>query len=107
LRRRWKKWALPPEDQDAIASENLDSLADEEAWKGRFASRRDRLRQLAQEALDEDDRGETCTLADLFRSSRGLLDGLGKLLRNYVSDISAQPKPPKFAFKKLKALTGR
>ena len=61
-----KVGALPQEEQDAIASEILDSLADEEAWKDRFAARRDRLRQLAQEALDEDDRGETRTLADLF-----------------------------------------
>jgi hypothetical protein len=61
-----KVGGLPQEEQDAIASEILDSLADEEAWKDRFAARRDRLRQLAQEALDEDDRGETRTLADLF-----------------------------------------
>jgi hypothetical protein len=61
-----KVGALPQEEQDAIASEILDSLADEEAWKDRFAAKRDRLRQLAQEALDEDDRGETRTLADLF-----------------------------------------
>jgi len=61
-----KVGALPQEEQDAIASEILDSLADEEAWRDRFAAKRDRLRQLAQEALDEDDRGETRPLADLF-----------------------------------------
>jgi len=58
--------ALPQEEQDAIASQILDSLADEEAWKKRFAAKRDRLRQLAQEALNEDDRGETRPLGDLL-----------------------------------------
>lgn len=54
-----KVGALSQEEQDAIASQILDSLADEEAWKKRFAVKRDRLRELAQEALAEDDRGET------------------------------------------------
>jgi hypothetical protein len=57
---------LPEDEQNAIASEILDSLADEKAWKVRFAAKRDRLRQLAQEALQEDERGETRPLADLF-----------------------------------------
>jgi hypothetical protein len=61
-----KVGALPQAEQDAIASEILDSLADEEAWKDRFAAKRDRLRQLSQEALEEDDRGETRPLNDLF-----------------------------------------
>ena len=61
-----KVGALPQDEQDAIASQILDSLADEEAWKKRFAAKRDRLRQLAQEALDEDDRGETRPLGDLL-----------------------------------------
>jgi hypothetical protein len=56
--------ALPEDDQNAIASEILDSLADEEGWKSRFVARRDRLRQLAQEALQEDERGETRPLDD-------------------------------------------
>jgi hypothetical protein len=58
--------ALPEDDQNAIASEILDSLADEEAWKVRFVARRDRSRQLAQEALQEDERGETRPLDDLL-----------------------------------------
>ena len=61
-----KVGGLPQDEQDAIASEILESLADEDAWKDRFAAKRDRLRQLAAEALDEDDRGETRPLADLF-----------------------------------------
>jgi predicted RNA-binding protein with EMAP domain len=58
--------ALPEDDQNAIASEILDSLADEEAWKVRFVAKRDRLRHLAQEALQEDERGETRPLDDLL-----------------------------------------
>jgi hypothetical protein len=58
--------ALPEDDQNAIASEILDSLADEEGWKSRFAASRDRLKQLAREALQEDERGETRPLDDLF-----------------------------------------
>jgi hypothetical protein len=61
-----KVGALPQDEQDAIASQILDSLADEAAWKQRFAAKRDRLRQLAQEALDEDERGETRPLGDLL-----------------------------------------
>jgi hypothetical protein len=58
--------ALARDEQDAIASQILDSLADEEAWKKRFAAKRDRLRQLAREALEEDERGQTRPLEDLF-----------------------------------------
>jgi len=57
---------LPQDEQDAIASQILDSLADEEGWKECFAAKRDRLRDLAREALDEDERGETRPLDDLF-----------------------------------------
>jgi hypothetical protein len=58
--------ALSQDEQDAIASQILDSLADEKAWKKRFAAKRDRLRLMAQEALDEDDRGETRPLDNLL-----------------------------------------
>jgi hypothetical protein len=58
--------ALPPEEQDAIASQILASLADEEAWKRRFAEKRDVIRRMAQEALEEDEKGETLPLADLL-----------------------------------------
>jgi hypothetical protein len=61
-----KAGALAQDEQDAIASEILDSLADEEAWKKRFAAKRDRLRELAREALEEDERGETRAVEDLF-----------------------------------------
>jgi hypothetical protein len=58
--------ALPQEEQDAIASQILASLADEEAWKRRFAEKRDVIRRMAREALDEDNRGDTLPLNDLL-----------------------------------------
>jgi hypothetical protein len=58
--------ALPPEEQDAIASQILASLADEEAWKKGFAEKRDVIRRMAQEAIEEDEKGETLPLADLL-----------------------------------------
>lgn len=58
--------ALPPDEQDAIASQILADLADEEAWKRRFAEKRDIIRRMAQEALAEDERGETLPLSDLL-----------------------------------------
>jgi len=56
---------LPEDEQDAIASQILASLEDEEAWKARFAEKRDVLRRMAREALEEDARGETLPLTDL------------------------------------------
>ena len=57
--------ALPQDEQDAIASQILASLADEDAWKKRFAERRDVIRRMAREALAEDARGETMPLNEL------------------------------------------
>ena len=58
--------ALPDDEQDAIASQILASLADEEAWKKHFAAKRDVIRRMALEALAEDERGETLPLDDLL-----------------------------------------
>ncbi len=58
--------ALPPDEQDAIASQILASLADEETWKKRFDEKRDVIRRMAREAIDEDERGETRPLDDLL-----------------------------------------
>jgi len=58
--------SLPQQEQDAIASQILESLEDEEAWRQRFAAKRERLRQLGQEALAEDSRGETRPLDELI-----------------------------------------
>jgi hypothetical protein len=41
-------------------------LADEEAWRRRFAEKRDIIRRMAREALEEDARGETLSLDDLL-----------------------------------------
>jgi hypothetical protein len=57
---------LPQDEQDAIAAQILDSIADEEAWKKRFAQKRDVIRRMAREAIEEDERGETVPLDDLL-----------------------------------------
>lgn len=61
-----KVGTLPEDEQDAIASQILDSLADEDAWKTRFSEKRDVIRRMAREALEEDARGETLPLSDLL-----------------------------------------
>lgn len=61
-----KVGTLPPDEQDAIASQILAAIADEQAWKKRFDEKRDVIRRLASEALEEDDRGETQPLDDLL-----------------------------------------
>jgi hypothetical protein len=58
--------ALPRDEQDAIASQILASLADEDAWKKRFAEKRDVIRRMEREALEEDERGEPLPLDDLL-----------------------------------------
>lgn len=58
--------ALPQNEQDAIASQILASLADEDAWKRRFAEKREVIRRMAREALDEHDRGDTLPMIDLL-----------------------------------------
>ena len=44
----------------------LASLADDDVWKRRFAEKRDVIRRLAREALEEDERGDTLPLDDLL-----------------------------------------
>ncbi|MEO8596874.1 MAG: hypothetical protein ABI759_26375 [Candidatus Solibacter sp.] len=58
--------ALPPEEQDAIASQILDTLDDDAAWAEQFRKNPAGLAALAQEALDEHRRGETRSLDDLI-----------------------------------------
>ncbi len=57
---------LPQDGQDAIASQILASIADESTWKTRFAGKRDVIRRMAREALEEDERGETLPLDHLL-----------------------------------------
>ena len=61
-----KVGSLPQHGQDAIASQILASLADEDAWRKRFAEKRDVIRRMAREALAEDAKGETLSLDDLL-----------------------------------------
>ena len=61
-----KVGALPPDEQDAIASQILEALADEEAWQKRFGQKRDVIERMAREAREENARGETMPLDDLL-----------------------------------------
>jgi hypothetical protein len=56
----------PQAERNAIASQILDSLADEEAWRQRFEAKRDVLQRMAREARDEDERGETLPLREVL-----------------------------------------
>ena len=57
--------ALSQQEQDAIASQILQTLDDEEAWTRSFREKPEVLRSLANEALDEHRRGETRPLDEL------------------------------------------
>ena len=57
---------LPQDEQDAIAAQILLTLADDEAWKTRLAGKRDVIQRMAQEAVEEDERGETRPLDELL-----------------------------------------
>ncbi len=61
-----KVGTLPQDEQDAIAAQILASIADEQAWKDQFAAKRDVIRRLAFEAIQEDLAGETLPLDDLL-----------------------------------------
>ena len=58
--------ALPQDEQDAIAGRILASIEDESAWKTRFAEKREVIRRMAREAIEEDERGETLPMDDLL-----------------------------------------
>jgi hypothetical protein len=58
--------SLSREEQDAIASQILESLDDEEEWARRFRDNPAPLRSLAREALEEHRRGETRPLDELI-----------------------------------------
>ena len=58
--------SLSQEEQDAIASQIIETLDDEEEWARRFRGDPGVLRELAREALDEHRRGETRPLDELI-----------------------------------------
>jgi hypothetical protein len=57
--------SLAPEDQDAIASQLLDSLDDDAEWSRRFHEKPAMLRALAEEAREEHSRGDTRPVDEL------------------------------------------
>jgi hypothetical protein len=54
--------ALSQQEQDAVASQILETLDDEEAWARSFRENPEKLRALAQQAIQEHRRGETLPL---------------------------------------------
>ena len=58
--------ALSREEQDAVASQILETLDDEEAWARKFGEKPELLRSLGQEAIEEHRRGETHPLDELI-----------------------------------------
>jgi hypothetical protein len=62
--------SLTSEEQDAIASQIMEALDNEEAWARSFQEKPAVLRSLAREALDEHRRGETRPLDELIGLNR-------------------------------------
>jgi len=58
--------SLPQDEQDAIASQIMETLLDEAAWKEKLARNQEKLRRLAEEAQEEHRRGETRPLDELL-----------------------------------------
>lgn len=57
---------LPQEEQDAIASQIIETLRDEAAWKESLARNPEKLRRLAEEAQQEVRQRQTRPLDDLL-----------------------------------------
>jgi DnaJ-domain-containing protein 1 len=57
---------LPEDEQDAIASQILAAMEDEEAWAKTLRKNPARLRKLAAQALEEHGRGATRPLDELL-----------------------------------------
>jgi hypothetical protein len=58
--------ALPREEQDAIASQIIETLQDEAIWKEKLARSPEKLGWLAEDALEEDRRRETRPLDEML-----------------------------------------
>jgi hypothetical protein len=58
--------SLSPEEQDAIASQIIETLDDEQAWARNFRENPSVARSLAREAQEEHRRGETRPLDELI-----------------------------------------
>ena len=57
---------LPRDEQDAIASQILDTLEDENIWKEKLGRSQKKLRELAQEARREYEGGKTRPIDDIL-----------------------------------------
>lgn len=57
---------LPLEEQDAIASQIIETLQDETIWKEKLSRSPEKLRRLAEEAEREHRQGETRSLDELL-----------------------------------------
>ncbi len=57
---------LPQEDQDAIASQIIETLEDEATWKEKLARAPGKLRHLAEQAQREHERDETHPFDELL-----------------------------------------
>ena len=84
--------ALPPDEQDAITSQILASLAGEDAWKKRSAEKLDVICRMAREALEEDERGEMLPLGDLLYCGPGLPGKFWRLFCNLSFDSQRDAK---------------
>lgn len=58
--------ALPQEEQDAIASQIIETLEDEAIWKEKLAGSSEKLLRLADNAREENRRGETKPLDEIL-----------------------------------------
>lgn len=58
--------SLPREEQDAIASQIIETLEDEAAWQEKFPRSLDKVRRLAGEAQRESRQGKTRPLDELL-----------------------------------------
>jgi 6,7-dimethyl-8-ribityllumazine synthase len=58
--------ALSQQEQDAVASQILETLDDEEAWARSFRENPEKLRALAKQAIEEHRRGETLPLDEIL-----------------------------------------
>lgn len=58
--------ALSEQEQDAVASQILETLDDEEAWASSFRENPEKLRAMAQKAIEEHRRGETRLLDEIL-----------------------------------------
>lgn len=58
--------ALPQDEQDAIASQIMETLQDEAAWKEKLARDPEKLRRLAEEAKQEHQQGKTRPIDELL-----------------------------------------